>query len=37
MTKVNITLEFLQRTFWLYIAESVVVLAVATMMGHLHA
>jgi hypothetical protein len=36
MTKRNVILKFVQRTFWLYIAEAVVVLTIAMMINRLH-
>jgi hypothetical protein len=36
MTKTNIILTFAQRTFWLYIAEAVIVLTIAMMISRVH-
>jgi hypothetical protein len=36
MTKTNLILQFVQRAFWLYIAEAVIVLAIVMMINRLH-
>jgi hypothetical protein len=36
MTKMNIILKFTQRTFWLFIAEAVVVLTIVEMIHRVH-
>ena len=36
MTKTHVILKFVQRTFWLYIAEAVVVLTIVMMIDRLH-